>query len=198
VAATLGVPFIEPASFAPESPAVPRPGSLLGLFSGGTNCIEAIAVVEQSLGSVRSNVHPDPGRRLGAGDGPAGAHVLLDLGDDELTVGRPHPMIAPSAVAERLADAAAAGDAGPGVVVLDVVLGHGAHRDPASVLAPALAAARDADLATVVALVGTVGDPQGLDRQARALVASGASVHRSNARAAERAAALAAAVGSAR
>jgi FdrA protein len=134
---------------------------------------------------------------VGPGDDPAGAHVLLDLGDDELTVGRPHPMIDPGAVAERVADATSSGAGGPGVVVLDVVLGHGAHPDPAAVLAPALAAARDEGVATVVALVGTVGDPQGLDRQARALVAAGASVHRSNARAAEQAAALVATVGSA-
>ena len=197
IAAALGVPFTDPATSAPASPAAPRPGPLLGLFSGGTNCIEATAVVEQRLGPVGSNVHPDPTRRVGPGDDPAGAHVLLDLGDDELTVGRPHPMIDPGAVAERVADATSSGAGGPGVVVLDVVLGHGAHPDPAAVLVPALAAARDEGVATVVALVGTVGDPQGLDRQARALVAAGASVHRSNARAAEQAAALVATVGSA-
>ncbi|MGH9216360.1 MAG: hypothetical protein ACRDZS_08900, partial [Acidimicrobiales bacterium] len=79
---------------------------------------------------------------------------------------------------------------GPGVVLLDVVLGHGAHPDPAAVLAPALTAARAAGAATVAVLVGTDGDPQGLDRQARALVDAGAIVHRSNASAAEEAAAL--------
>jgi FdrA protein len=79
-----------------------------------------------------------------------------------------------------------------------VVLGHGAHPDPASVLVPALAAARAAGVATVVSLVGTTGDPQGVDRQATALAAAGAEVHRSNAHAAARAAelALAATVGS--
>jgi FdrA protein len=197
IAAVLGVPFAEPASSAPASSPAPRPGPLLGLFSGGTNCIEATVVVEARLGPVGSNVHPDPARRVRPGDDPAGAHVLLDLGDDELTVGRPHPMIDPGAVAERLADAVSVAASGPGVVLLDVVLGHGAHADPASVLAPALGAASNAGVATVVALVGTAGDPQGLDRQAQALVAAGASVHRSNARAAEQAAALVAAVGSA-
>jgi FdrA protein len=75
-------------------------------------------------------------------------------------------------------------------VVLDVVLGHGAHPDPAAVLGPALAAAREAGVATVVSLVGTAGDPQGLDRQARALVDAGAIVHRSVAAAATEAASL--------
>jgi FdrA protein len=114
--------------------------------------------------------------------------VLLDLGDDELTAGRPHPMIDPAPVADRLVATARPG--GAGVVLLDVVLGHGAHADPAAVLAPAVAAAGEAGVATVAALIGTVGDPQGLDRQSRALVAAGATVDRSNARAAERAAAL--------
>ncbi len=90
-------------------------------------------------------------------------------------------MIDPAPVAERLAAARA------GVVLLDVVLGHGAHPDPASVLAPALAAT---GAAPVVTLVGTAGDPQGLDRQAQALAAAGAIVHRSLARAATHAAGL--------
>lgn len=190
VAAVLGRPFAEPAQSEPASPVAPRPGPLLGLFSGGTNCIEAVAVVEQRLGPVASNVHPDPARHIGPHDDPAGADVLLDLGDDELTAGRPHPMIDPASVAGRMVDTAEVG--GAGVVVLDVVLGHGAHPDPAAVLAPALAVARDAGVATVVALIGTAGDPQGVERQTRALVAAGATVDRSNARAAERAATLAA------
>jgi FdrA protein len=76
------------------------------------------------------------------------------------------------------------------VVLLDVVLGHGAHPDPASVLAPALAAT---GAAPVVTLVGTAGDPQGLERQAQALTAAGAVVHSSVARAATHAAGLLAA-----
>jgi FdrA protein len=179
VARTLGQPFPEPATWGVGP--VPRPGPLLGLFSGGTNCVEALAVLEDRIGPVRSNVHPDPGRHIGPGDDPEGAPTLLDLGDDELTAGRPHPMIDPAPVAERLA--AARG----GVVLLDVVLGHGAHPDPASVLVPALAAT---GAAPVVTLVGTAGDPQGLDRQAQALTAAGAVVHRSLARAAGEAAGL--------
>jgi FdrA protein len=199
VADVLGLALPPPASSRPDVAVAPRPGPLLGLFSGGTNCLEATAVVEELLGPVRSNVHPDPAWRVPAGAPPPGDHVLLDLGDDELTAGRPHPMIDPAPVAERLIAAAAPGDGGagghggaggPGAVVLDVVLGHGAHPDPAAVLGPALAAAREAGVATVVSLVGTAGDPQGLDRQARALVDAGAIVHRSVAAAATEAASL--------
>lgn len=158
----------------------PRPGPILGLFSGGTNCVEALGILEELVGPVRSNVHPDPTWRIGPDDDPAGDHVLLDLGDDELTVGRPHPMIDPTPVAERLVTARA------GVALLDVVLGHGAHPDPAAVLAPAI---EKAGVPVVVTLVGTAGDPQGLERQAEALVAAGAWVYRSNAQAARQAAA---------
>jgi FdrA protein len=196
VAGALGVRFDAPASREPASAPEPRPGPILGLFSGGTNCVEALGLLEELVGPVRSNVHPDAGRRIGPDDDPAGAHVLLDLGDDELTVGRPHPMIDPAPVADRLAAAVASGAPPPGVVLLDVVLGHGAHPDPASVVAPAVGTACLAGTAVVVALVGTSGDPQGLERQAGALVAAGATVHRSNAEAARRAAALSTSVGS--
>jgi FdrA protein len=190
VATALGVPFPAPRSWPGADAPVPRTGPVLGLFSGGTDAAEALVELEDRLGPVRSNVHPDPARRIGPHDDPAGGHAVLDLGDDELTAGRPHPMIDPAAVADRLV-AAAAGPGGPGVVVLDVVLGHGAHPDPVAVLAPAAAKARDAGVAVVAALVGTAGDPQGLDRQAEALVAAGAAVHTSNAGAARRAAELA-------
>jgi FdrA protein len=182
IARTLGRPFPEPTTWG-TAPA-PRAGPLLGLFSGGTNCVEALVLLEERIGAVRSNVHPDPGRHIGPGDDPGGAPSLLDLGDDELTAARPHPMIDPAAVADRLATARR------GVVLLDVVLGHGAHPDPAAVLAPALAAT---GAAPVVTLVGTAGDPQGLERQAQALAAAGAVVHRSIARATTHAADLLAA-----
>jgi FdrA protein len=182
IARTLGRPFPEPPTWGTARP--PRPGPLLGLFSGGTNCVEALVLLEARIGPVYSNVHPDPGRHIGPGDDPAGGPSLLDLGDDELTAGRPHPMIDPAPVADRVAAAR------HGVVLLDVVLGHGAHPDPASVLAPALAAS---GATPVVTLVGTAGDPQGLGSQAQALASAGAVVHRSIARAATHAADLLAA-----
>jgi FdrA protein len=188
VAAALGREFAEPAAWPVPPPPAGVRGPLLGLFSGGTNCIEALAVVEERLGPVCSNVHHDPERRISPDTSPTGAHVLLDLGDDELTAGRPHPMIDPAAVAERVRAAAGAGRTG--AVLLDVVLGHGAHPDPAAVLGPAVDAATAAGAAAVVALVGTAGDPQGLDRQATGLAEAGASVHRSTARAADHAARL--------
>ena len=80
------------------------------------------------------------------------------------------------------------------MLLLDVVLGHGAHPDPATELAPAspiavrTAAAAGRSLTVVVSLCGTEGDPQGGARQGDALAAAGAVVHRSNADAARAAA----------
>ena len=113
---------------------------------------------------------------------------MIDFGDDQLTQGRAHPMIDPSLRLERIAQEAA--DPTCAVLLLDIVLGYGSHADPATPFAPALRRARELaaadgrDLAVVVALVGSAGDPQGRDATAQALVAAGASVHLSNAAAA--------------
>ena len=88
-------------------------------------------------------------------------------------------MIDPSLRLEHVARAAR--DPDVAVLLLDVVLGYGAHPDPAAALAPALA---EADKHVVVALCGAAGDPQGLERQRRALEDAGAVVTRSNAHAA--------------
>ena len=64
-------------------------------------------------------------------------HTALDLGDDAFTVGRPHPMIDQAARIERLL--AEAADPSVRVILLDVVIGWGAHADPAAELAQAKA-----------------------------------------------------------
>ena len=94
-------------------------------------------------------------------------------------------MIDPTLRLEHLARAAA--DPDTAVILLDVVLGHGAEPDPAALLAPAVAAI---DKPVVAVVVGTAADPQGLDRQVRALADAGAEVHLSNANATRRAVSL--------
>ena len=109
-------------------------------------------------------------------------HSFVDFGDDAYTSGRAHPMVDPTIRLEHLTEAAA--DADTAVLLLDVVLGHGAEPDPAALLAPAIAAIRKP---VVVTVVGTDGDPQGLSRQVQALADAGAEVHLSNAAATRRA-----------
>ena len=152
-----------------EEPATP--GAIRGLFCGGTLRDEAARII---------SAH-------GSGD-----NDFVDFGADEFTRGRPHPMIDPSLRNARIEEELANPDVG--VVLADVVLGHGAHPDPAADLGPLIAralAGRERDATVVISLCGTARDPQGLDSQAARLDAAGAIVTRSNAHAARLAAAAA-------
>jgi FdrA protein len=151
---------------------------LKGLYSGGTLADEAMLIAAPALGGIRSNTPLKPELDLGT-DLSATGHVVIDFGDDALTVGRAHPMIDPTLRLEAIAELAASGE--QAVLLLDVVLGYGADPDPAATLVPALTAARAIrHLPVVVALVGTEADPQGWSRQADALAAAGAAVFASN------------------
>jgi FdrA protein len=154
--------------------------ALVGLFAGGTLCDEAMLIATERFGPVASNIPLQPQLRVDPRAPWTGGHLMLDFGDDELTAGRPHPMIDPSLRTERLAILGA--DARTGVLLLDVVLGHGSHPDPAAGLAPAIAAVDGP--AVVVSLVGAKADPQDLNSQAAALQRAGAHVYTSNAAAA--------------
>jgi FdrA protein len=161
------------------------PGGLLrGLFVGGTLCDEAMLVAGAELGPIRSNIPLSPELALGP-DLTADEHLMIDFGDDSLTTGRAHPMIDSTLRLEHLARAA--NDERTGVLLLDVVLGHGSEPDPAADLATAI---DGISRPVVISLVGTSSDPQGLTRQADALAAAGAEVHLSNAAATRRAVAL--------
>jgi FdrA protein len=183
-AATLPVSTGSPATPLPARAPVVTPGAIRGLFSGGTLCYEAMAVVAGVVGRVASNIPLRPEWRL-ADPNRSEGHTFVDFGDDAMTEGRAHPMIDPGLRNERFRREAA--DPGTGVVLLDVVLGYGAHPDPAGELAPLVERAladRPGGLSVVVSLCGAAGDPQGLDGQAAALRAAGAQVTRSSAQAA--------------
>ncbi|MBY5163014.1 FdrA family protein [Salsipaludibacter albus] len=188
IATALDRPWPAPTSWPADPPPRRRPGRLVGLFAGGTLATEAVLLAAEVLADpVHANVATDVAAPLD-GAVTADGHLVVDLGEDDYTAGRPHPMIDQSLRLERIA--AEAPDAA--VLLLDVVLGHGAHPDPAGELAPALTSALDANpgLAVVVSLCGTAGDPQDREAQAAALHAAGASVHLSNAEAVRTAAGL--------
>jgi FdrA protein len=157
---------------------------LRGLFSGGTLCEEAIRIWKLRLGKVWSNsplsaeeMLPDPTTSI--------AHTALDLGEEVFTIGRPHPMLDNDLRIRRLL----LESADPSVVAIqmDIVLGYGAHPDPAAELGPAIEHARkiarqgDASLAVITSITGTEADPQGLARQRATLESHGALVMESNA-----------------
>jgi FdrA protein len=150
---------------------------LIGLYSGGSLAHEAATLLEPELGPLRGNV--------GSGGEDGKGHALFDLGAGEYTRGRPHPMLDLDVRIEHL-DAAAA-DPAVGCVLMDVVLGYGAHPDPAAGLAPAVERAA-ADGLVVVRVCGTPDDPQDSRRQEATLEEAGALVAPSNASAARLAA----------
>lgn len=144
---------------------------LLGLFSGGSLAHEAVTLLEPELGPLQGNVGHGPDERNGG-------HAVLDLGEEEYTQGRPHPMVDLDVRLGFLAEAAE--DENVGCVLIDVVLGHGGHIDPASGLSDAIAAlARNA--VVLARVCGTAGDPQDAARQTQILRDAGALVAPSNA-----------------
>ncbi len=166
-----------------------------GLYSGGTFCYEASMLLGEALGGVQSNAPvlaadsiKDPWRSQG--------HTVIDLGDDVFTRGRPHPMIDHRLRNERILKEAA--DPEVAVILLDVVLGHGAHADPAAEMVPVIAAARSGAagkkrrIAFVGFVCGTNADPQDLARQESALQKAGMLLAPSNAQAVMLAAGIAA------
>jgi FdrA protein len=164
-----------------------------GLYSGGTFCYEASMLLAAQFDDTWSNASVRADRNL---EDPwrSRGHTLVDLGDDVFTRGRPHPMIDHRLRNERMQNEA--GDASVAVILLDVVLGHGAHSDPAVGMLPAIAAAQaraakgKRRLAFVGFICGTAADPQNLDWQTKAFEAAGVMLARSNAEAVALAAAM--------
>lgn len=172
--------FSDPAGVRRELAAIRSSGSyegrqVLGLYTGGTLAYETSHLFDRALG-------------------PGHAHRVLDLGDDRYTVGRPHPMIDPQVRTEKMVEAG--GNPRVGVLLLDLVLGRGAHEDPAAALAAAVTEARRVaaqdgrPIAAVASVIGTAGDPQGLAGQVQQLRDAGVGVLATNADAARCAALL--------
>jgi FdrA protein len=162
---------------------------LRGLYTGGTLCYEAQVIWRDMLDTpVLSNAPlrkadhmPDSIRSEG--------NCTVDLGEEEFTVGRPHPMIDNDLRIRRLLQEAR--DPSVAVIIMDVVLGYGAHPDPAAELGPAIqkakqiAQAEGREIPVVVSVTGTEEDPQVLSRQVKNLKDAGAIVCDSNAMAAQ-------------
>jgi len=158
-----------------------------GFFTGGTLCYEAQVILGDLLSPVHSNIPLQDGLGLPA---PDGAHICLDLGEEEFTRGRPHPMIDPAARREILQDQALRPEVA--VVLLDVVLGYGSHADPAGAIAATCSDIIAGGAAVVAHVLGTRADLQGYDTQRATLEDAGVIVTPTAAGAARTAAAIAA------
>jgi succinyl-CoA synthetase alpha subunit len=167
---------------------------LRGLYAGGTLAYETQLVLRETGLTVASNAPLADAPRLRDARRSEG-HTVVDLGSEEFTRGRPHPMIDSRERCARIVQEA--DDPETAVILLDVVLGYGAAADPAGDLADAVrtAAARVPVLAHVC---GTEGDPQGLAKQERTLQEAGALLLPTNAALARTGAAVLAATGAVR
>ena len=156
---------------------------LRGLFSGGTLAYEALLILEYYLTDLYSNVLINKDFKL-ENSLISQDHCIVDLGEDEFTVGRLHPMMDNELRINRLE--VEADDPETALILLDVVLGYGSHSDPAAELAPAIKSARKKAeksgryLEFVVILSGTDLDPQGIAAQEELLQKAGAKVYNSS------------------
>ncbi len=160
-----------------EAEAMPARGApdgrryLRGLFSGGTLASEALRGLEALLGPVHSNL----GELPVADPLISQEHTLLDLGEDLFTIGRLHPMMDNDLRLRRFRQEAA--DPQVALILLDIVLGEGAHPDPAVDWAPEIRRAREQHgIEVAIVLVGTDEDPQDIARQREQLEAAGATI----------------------
>lgn len=167
-----------------------KPGQkyLRALFSGGTLCYEAQVIWRDLIKApVYSNAPLSHDEQM-KDSTRSEQNCTVDLGEEEFTVGRPHPMIDNDLRIRRMLQEAR--DPEVAVLMLDVVIGYGAHADPAAELGPAIqqcrqiAAREGRELIVVTSVTGTETDPQGLTRTANMLRSSGAIVLNSNAAAA--------------
>ena len=158
-----------------------------GIFSGGTFCFEA-QLVHAAAGITASSNTPVTGNTTLADPNRSEGNTIIDMGDDQFTQGRPHPMIDPSLRDARVLQEAA--DPATAVVLFDVVLGHGASPTPVAGLVGVLARARDSaraagrEVAVIAHVCGTAADPQGRDGVVAALLAEGVLVASTDAEAA--------------
>ena len=158
-----------------------------GLFSGGTLCYESLTLLSKVVGEVRSNTPINPDWGLPA---PPGSHQCLDLGEEEYTRGRPHPMIDPEARVDLLREHGA--DPEVAAIIIDVVLGYGSHEDPAATFAPVCQSVMaDGGPQIVAYVLGTEGDPQNYAAQRDRLAEAGCIVTATAARSSLAAAAVA-------
>ncbi len=112
---------------------------LRGLFAGGTFCYQSQQILEEAGFKVYSNAPLDQKYKLARID-KSQAHTLIDMGDDDYTLGRPHPMIDSTMRNQRILSEGQ--DPTVAVILLDFILGLNASKDPAGELLDSIIAAK--------------------------------------------------------
>lgn len=161
----------------------PEQKYLRALFTGGTLADEAMKYLGESH-EIYSNIPLTADRDIKHLQDKKG-HTCLDLGEDQFTRGRPHPMIDPMTRSEFFESDV---DETTAVILFDVVLGYGSYEDPAGAVAESVEKARerlssDQDFVVVASVTGTEQDPQNLEESVKRLKDAGVLVMPSNAQA---------------
>ncbi len=154
--------------------------NLRGLYSGGTLCDEAQRLLQPVIGEIFSNT-PVKGCKEMADVYKSSGHCIIDLGDDNFTRGKAHPMIDPDYRSERMVQEFA--DASAGLICFDLVLGYGSHPDMAGEMASAikLGQKKSGNRPILAACIcGTEDDPQGYQQQKARLEEAGVIVFPTN------------------
>jgi succinyl-CoA synthetase alpha subunit len=155
-----------------------------GLYTGGTFAYETLVILGRMIGDVYSNAPIDPKLKL-ADSYQSVKDSIVDLGEEEFTVGRAHPMIDPTIRKMRLIEEAK--DPEVAVIIMDFMLGYGSHSDPAGAMLGAISdakkiAEKDGRALPMLAHVcGTEQDPQPLSEQVGKLRNAGIEVFPTNA-----------------
>lgn len=171
--------YCEPVE-SPVSHVLNKEKTVKGLYSGGTLAAEAGMLISEALGL--GGLIKKEGYIL-----DENGYVVIDLGDDVYTQGKPHPMIDPEVRIRMIRECAS--DPAVGVILFDCMLGYGCHPDMAGALAPVIretlaqAKAEGRELFYVATVCGTRQDPQDYDRAVETLTECGVLVESSNARA---------------
>lgn len=157
--------------------------TIKGYYSGGTLASEAAMLMKDAMGISACATKVD-GFML-----KNGGHIVIDLGDDVYTQGKPHPMIDPTKRAACMAEAM--DDESTGVILFDLVLGYGSHENMAGALLDTILSLKEKAeqngrrIHFVATVCGTRKDIQNYDQQVKIMEDAGVVVCESNKRAVE-------------
>lgn len=160
---------------------------LRGMYSGGTYMDEAAHAMVEHIGKIYSNCPLEEEWKL-ADSYVSVENTCIDYGEEEFTLGRPHPAIDPSI--RKPAILREACDPEVAVITMDFILTPPGHMDPAGYvlddirLAQEMAEAEGRHLIFIASVLGTTADLQDLRGQQRKLEDAGVIVCETNYRAA--------------
>lgn len=159
-------------------------GCLRGFYSGGTLAYEAYLLLQKEIDEIYSNVPLEEKYRVGLDGLDSGKHILLDLGTEEFTLGRAHPMIDGRWRSELIEQTGH--NHNVRVALLDIILGYGADENPVGSIIESIRHAKETavkegrQLAFIAFIVGTERDPQNYAQQAALLEEAGVELAENN------------------